>query len=223
MLPQCIILGAIERQIDLIAVTDHNAADNVPVTVALGDQFGIWVIPAMEIETREEIHCLCYFPDLSTLQVCAAALDTRLPRLPLDESIWGEEWVVNEEGIVIQKKEHLLTRSLDMSIEEACELVNGHGGVMIPSHVDRTAYSILQVLGFIPPDLIFPALEVSRSTDTAVARDRFFLGSTTLIRSSDAHRLDDIGTATTEFVMDCLSWDEFLLALAGQSGRRTLA
>ncbi|HSV31216.1 MAG TPA: hypothetical protein VLH40_04230 [Atribacteraceae bacterium] len=219
MLPPLIILEALTKKIDMIAVTDHNTSDNTAVTVALGERFGVWVVPGMEVETGEEIHCLCYFPDLTALRGFSWEVERHLPRFPLDESIWGEEWVVGEDGTILEKKDHLLTRSLTLSIEEVFCRVERFGGIPIPAHIDQPSYSIIQVLGFIPPDLKVPALEVSRRMDTGTAGSRFSLRGVSLLRSSDAHCLADIGCVTTTFSMNRLSWDEFRLALSGQEGR----
>ncbi|MCX6091122.1 MAG: hypothetical protein NTX88_12305 [Candidatus Atribacteria bacterium] len=219
MLPHCIILEAHEKKIDIIAITDHNACDNVHTAVKLGEQFGVWVIPGIEVETREEIHFLCYFPSVEALEDFHRHICYLLPFIPLDQAVWGEEWVINLEGGIQEKKPYLLTYPLSLSIENLVNTVTEWEGIVIPSHVDRKAYSILQVLGFIPPDLSFPVLEISRSCTVEQARTQFFLSDYRFLRSSDAHSLSEIGAAMTVFSMTSRSWSEFLLALHGAKGR----
>ncbi|MGQ9474076.1 MAG: PHP-associated domain-containing protein [Candidatus Caldatribacteriaceae bacterium] len=153
MLPACIILEALEKKIDIIAVCDHNAWENVGTVVSLGKRFGVWVIPGIEVETQEEIHLLCYFPTVSHLEKFSAALSDFLSRIPLREDLWGEEWVVEETGKIVEKKDYLLIHPVNLSVEKVINLVNFYEGVIVPAHVDRRSHSIFSQLGFIPPSL----------------------------------------------------------------------
>ena len=61
MIPPLIIEKALEEKIDIIALTDHNTAANVPAMLDAAVGTGITVFPGMELETSEEIHVLCLF------------------------------------------------------------------------------------------------------------------------------------------------------------------
>lgn len=219
MLPQCIILEALEKKIDIIALCDHNACDNVEITVALGNRFGVWVVPAIEVETREEVHLVCYFPTVSQLHNFNGFISRSLLPIPLREDIWGEEWIVGEEGQVISKKDCLLVYPSSLSLEEVVTLVNSCGGVVVPAHVDRKHYSIISQLGFIPPNLGIRIVEVSQGVRWKEVIEQFGLHRFQVLSSSDAHTLNEIGTGKTYFSMYTRSWSEFMLALHGEAGR----
>ncbi len=219
MLPQCIILEALEKRIDIIALCDHNACDNVEVTVSLGARFGIWVIPGIEVETKEEIHLLCYFPTTQMLYRFCQELKQFLPRLPLREEIWGEEWVVNEEGEIVEKKDYLLVCPVRLTLEETCALVVSHRGVTVPAHVDRKSYSLFSQLGFVPLHLDVRAVEVSSPAGKEAIVHQGFPAHLQYLCSSDAHSLEAVGRSVTYFAMHRMNWREFLLALYGQGGR----
>ncbi len=221
MLPQCVILEALEKKIDIIALCDHNACDNVEVTVTLGNRFGIWVIPGIEVETREEIHLLCYFPTVERLRDFNTFISGFLPRVPLREDIWGEEWVVNGEGQIVEKKDYLLVHPVNLSLEEVDTAVHIHGGIVIPAHVDRRSYSVFSQLGFIPSSLGMNIVEISREARWEKVVQTFGLNGFRVIRSSDAHTLGEVGTGRTCFSMFHLGWSEFVLALHGEKGRNT--
>ena len=70
-------------------------------------------------------------------------------------------------------------------VENAAKL----GGVAIPAHVDRTSYSILSNLGFIPPDLNTGAVEITSANREKMENE--YKGYT-VITDSDAHYLGDI-------------------------------
>lgn len=219
MLPHCIVLEALEKRIDVIAVTDHNACENVPLTVRLGERFGVWVIPGIEIETKEEIHLLAYFPSCEHLLRFHQVVEASLPLFPLNEAVWGEEWVIDEEGNVAAKKDNLLAVSLCLSLEEAVEEVHRYQGVSVLAHVDKRAYSVFSQLGFIPPGLPVEALEVSPWVSQEEMQKNFAPLGYRLLSFSDAHTLSEIGQRVTRFQMSSRSWDEFLLALSGREGR----
>jgi hypothetical protein len=73
----------------------------------------------------------------------------------------------------------------------------------------------------IPPGLELEALEMSRRTE--VRQSGTFADpslSIPRIVSSDAHSLEDIGSAYTVFLMAQPTLEELRLALRGQEGRR---
>ena len=62
--PREIILTAKERGIDTIAITDHNTTSGIKDAAYAGRQYGISVIPGIELSTRHKnnsIHLLGYF------------------------------------------------------------------------------------------------------------------------------------------------------------------
>ena len=63
MTPNNIVNMSIIKGLDMIAVTDHNSCGNVRAVMEVaGDR--LLVIPGMEVETSEEVHVVCYFPDI---------------------------------------------------------------------------------------------------------------------------------------------------------------
>ena len=78
MSPRRIIGRAGERGLQLIAITDHNSTRNVQVCMECGAAHGIMVIPGCEVNTQEEVHCLCYFPDLEAVVQFQEYLDRRM-------------------------------------------------------------------------------------------------------------------------------------------------
>ena len=64
MTPGNIVGMAAVNELDAIAITDHNSSNNVAAAMEIGAEYGILVIPGMELETSEEIHVVALFPDL---------------------------------------------------------------------------------------------------------------------------------------------------------------
>ena len=64
MTPANIAGMAAVKGLDVIALTDHNSCKNCPAILKHGEEYGITVIPGMELTTAEEVHVVCLFPAL---------------------------------------------------------------------------------------------------------------------------------------------------------------
>jgi hypothetical protein len=56
MLPAAIVETALFNEINLIAITDHNASYNAAPVIKVGSREGLLVLPGMDLETEEEVH-----------------------------------------------------------------------------------------------------------------------------------------------------------------------
>ena len=179
------------------------------------------VIPGMEVQTREEIHLLALFPEGGSITLWDEEVYRHLPEVKNDPEVFGDQPIVDLEGDILQFEERLLINSLDLSLEEVKSRVEGDGGLIIPSHFDKGSYSLISQLGFVPPNLEVEALEMSRRTEFG---EHGLLGASSpgipRIVSSDAHFLEDIGSAYTLLLLAEPSLQEVRLALRGQEGRR---
>ncbi|WP_049817895.1 hypothetical protein [Thermosediminibacter oceani] len=71
--------------------------------------------------------------------------------------------MVDFRGNVTDEVEKLLLASVTLSVDEISKKVIELGGIFIPAHVDRRAFSIFGQLGFIPEYLKPDAVEFSRN------------------------------------------------------------
>lgn len=180
--------------IDLIAVADHNAALNLPAVQKACQAYGVRLLPAIEVNTAEEIHVLTYFPTVEAALKMGERLYENLPAFPYDRAIWGSQLVMDEDDCVIGEAEKLLTGAVALDIYELKRHCEALGGIAVPAHVDKDSFSLLSVLGFAPEDLPFEAYEVKRPEHTLqklVASGRLPAGQE-ILTSSDAHQLADI-------------------------------
>jgi 3',5'-nucleoside bisphosphate phosphatase len=86
-----------------------------------------------------------------------------MPPLQNDPHHFGEQFVVDETGEFFRREHQLLLTSVDLSIEDIFRIVYEQGGLPIPAHIDRKAFGLIAVLGFIPPDIDVEAVEISRN------------------------------------------------------------
>ena len=183
MTPNNIIGMAGILELDAIAVSDHNSALNLPAVCKLGEKQGILVVPAIEITTAEEVHILSLFPSLDAALAIGEELYALLPNIPNDPEIFGNQLVLDENDQITGTVEKLLINAVNLSIEKTFEKVRSYGGVPIPAHIDKTAYSIMSNLGFIPPELGVTAVEIKNPPYPAANVYQS-------ITNSDAHALE---------------------------------
>ena len=192
MIPPLIVREAVEKGINLIAITDHNSSANVEAVQKAAKGTGLEVLPGIELQTREEVHLLCIFDNLAQLETWQKQVDDRLPARENDIEHFGEQFVVDENGEFLRREPRLLSTSANISLKQAVGDVSELGGVAIPAHVNRRAFGLITNLGFVPPDLPVDALEISRHIDPSQARDNLLLRGFTLIQNGDVHRLDEL-------------------------------
>ena len=68
MTPQNIVAHAVEKGLDIIAITDHNACDNVSAALVAAQGTDLVVLPGMEVETQEEAHFVVLFAKMRQLK-----------------------------------------------------------------------------------------------------------------------------------------------------------
>lgn len=220
MIPPLIVRRAHELGLGLIAITDHNAAENVAAVQAAAAGSGIVVLPGMEVQTREEAHILCLFDTIDQVLSFQELIYASLPALANRADVFGEQYVVDETGDFVHLNERLLLVSSALSVTEVVAAACEGGGCAIAAHVDRQAFSLLANLGFIPSDLPLAAVEVSRATPTEQVLTRFpSLHGWPLVTSGDAHRLNEM-RASTLITMAQPSVSELRLAFQEQEGRK---
>ena len=223
MSPVNIVQIARERNIELIAITDHNTTLHCALVKELAEEMGLALLCGTEVTTREEVHCLTYFPDLESLGLFQQYLEEHLPVIPYQPEQMGYQALVDRDEQIIRLLEGFLNVALDQSIDQVEQEVHRLGGLFIPAHIERPLYGIINQLGFIPTDLKCDALGIMGQSNAAEIRKKYRVADQmALIRASDAHSLDEIGRGVTTFELNELSFEELKKALSGKDGRRVI-
>jgi hypothetical protein len=219
MIPPLIIQEALDKNIELIAITDHNAIDNIPAVIKAAQGTGIKVLSGMELQTREEIHSLCLFDEFEQVQEFFKSIHDSFPTINNNPDFFGEQFVVDASGEFIRREERLLITSCALSLRAAWEEVDRLKGLMIPAHVNRTAFGLLPVLGFIPQDIPLEIVEISKHITPEEAVVQFpGLAGCHFIQSGDAHMLEEI-IGVNELMIEKRTISEIRSSLSGQNGR----
>ena len=214
MTPNNIVNMALLKGLDTIAVTDHNTAQNLPTVLEVAKQCGLMVIPGVEVQTKEEVHMLCLFRELDAAVSFGRSIYESLPDIKNNPGVFGSQFIFDAEDNIIGSEEKLLLSSSSMSIDAVCGLAGESGGICIPAHVDRSGYSIITNLGFIPPELNFRTVEISKAkpVDEVISKFPFLKGYNHIV-SSDAHHLWDISEREFFIELEYLSINKIFEAL----------
>ncbi len=220
MIPPLIIKRGQALGLDMIAITDHNAAGNVVAVERAAEGTGITIIPGMELQTREEVHLVCLFGTTDQALSWQEVVFAHLPERKNEPKFFGVQLLVDETGDLLDRNERLLLTSVDLSIDEAVDKVRDLGGLPIAAHVDRRAYGLLANLGMVPVGLNVAALELSRQSapEDFLSAHKELRGWPVIV-SSDAHRLSELAV-TMRFQVQEPSVREIELALRQKEGRR---
>jgi predicted metal-dependent phosphoesterase TrpH len=219
MSPKKIIQRSLDIGLDVIAICDHNTADNADAVMKEGKIQGISVLPGIEVCSKEEVHILALFDKLDKTLAMQEYIYANLNG-ENQPDVFGYQVVANEHDEVIGENPRLLIGATQLSLQAIVEETHRLDGLSLSSHVDRIGYGIIGQLGFIPPDLKLDGVEVSHRVNLATAREDVpGIGSFPCVASSDAHYLDDIGKVSTVFRMAEPTVEEIIRALQAEDGR----
>jgi len=212
MTPNNIVNMAFIKGLDVIAVTDHNSAGNVEVVDFLAKKLGILLIPGMEIQTKEEVHVLCYFPSIKNIKLFEAELARYKTNIKNNAKIFGNQWLMDAEDQVIEEVDIALMMSINISLEDLKKMVVQFGGVIVPAHVNKSSNSIIVNLGFIPSELNVHTVEIHEKSPL----NANLLSGFKSIFNSDAHYLKDIHEPIHSFELETKSCEAVIDYLAGK-------
>lgn len=189
MTPNNLINMSIIKGLDAVALTDHNACENVRAAAAVaGDK--IIFIPGMEVETSEEVHIVTLFPTADAVEEMQRILVDSSPFIPNRPEIFGNQYIMDENDKICGEIDRMLVTASGLDIYTVVAAAKDLGGIAYPAHIDRESYSVLSNLGFIPPDLDISAVEITEKSRTALEGE--YSNRYNIITSSDAHYLWDI-------------------------------
>ncbi|MBR3227165.1 MAG: PHP domain-containing protein [Erysipelotrichaceae bacterium] len=195
MTPNNICNMAMIKELDIIAVTDHNSTRQLRSVAKVAESIGLKMLYGVELESSEEVHVLGLFAGLEDAESLQEWIDSVMPGIPNRPDYFGDQLIMDENDEVIGKEDDLLIVSLQADLAECVEQIHRHGGKAILAHVLDRANSVTNQLGFIPMDLDYDGLEVkSLEQKQRVLNMHPWIkeDSTFWFIDSDAHRLTDI-------------------------------
>jgi PHP family Zn ribbon phosphoesterase len=216
MSPLQIVEKAKEKGLDVIAICDHNSAENTEAVINAGRKKDLAVFPGLEISTREEIHVMGVFGNVDAAMKVQQVVYSNLEGLNR-EDYFGMQVIANEYDDVIDFNPLFLAGSTKLSFEKTVELIRSGKGMAIAAHIDRQAFGLLGHFGFLPEDINLHALEVSsRGKVAAISREMTPRNEKPLLFNSDAHFLKDIGRQCNRIMAEASQFECIYKAITGE-------
>ncbi|MBT9129901.1 MAG: DNA polymerase III PolC-type [candidate division WS2 bacterium] len=215
MSPKKVLAEAKKKGLDLIGITDHHSVRNYPGFCKRGKISGVKLIPAMEVQTKEEVHLLLYFRSYQQALRFEVEILKKSPSIMDDVTAIKPQCLVNDNDMVIKVEKQLLLFSVDLPLDTVIKLARTYEVLVILAHINRPAFSIYSQLGFIPPDIDIDGVEIDNYTNCKPIIPK----NVGIIYGSDAHDLPTIGRFVTQAWVNEPTWEELKLALRNIEGR----
>lgn len=216
MTPWNLVGMAKVKGLDIIALTDHNTALNIPAAIAAGKEYGIAVMPGMEVTTKEEVHVLAYFIDVESALAFGEEIYRHLPAIQNVEGLFGNQIIMGADDQPTGKVDKLLLNATDLTLEQVAELIDKHGGILIPAHINRGANGMIGALGIMPSLPEYPVVEVA----PRIACPQQVLEGRFVLHSSDAHYLEHMAERDFSLEVEAPTVQAVFTMLKEQQNRR---
>lgn len=203
MTPNNIVGMAHISGLGVIAVTDHNAAGNLPAVKVCADKFGIKLVPGIEVCTNEDIHILCYF---KTVDICLdfeKVIFDSIPNINNKPEIYGNQHIMDKDDNITASVDKLLINGCGYSAAQVVDICHKFNGVAVCAHIDKNSFSVLSVLGVLPPEIEADGVEIyDLNNREQLISDGFIKENMPYMSNSDAHYLEYIGEKEQELAAD---------------------
>ena len=207
MSPSEIVTRAVAAGIDGIALTDHQSARNTPAIAECARRAGLKCLFGMEVQTAEEVHTVALFDTTEQALALTDWVYAAMPKRVNDPETFGDQPVVTWDDDIVEMELRILAMGCRRTIPETAAKVHELDGLYIAAHIDRPNFSVISALGAIPEPppttncqqpttKYFDAVELSRTADESLWLPK--AAGYAVIRSSDAHNLDDVVRVWTE-------------------------
>jgi hypothetical protein len=226
--PRALAEYAAARGVSLLALTDHNTSLNCPAFAVHCKRLGIIPVYGLEATTQEEVHMVCLFTKLEEALSFGEYIYSIITPFPNDPEKTGDQVYVDEDDNIEGELEYFLPSAADIGIDDLGKKAALYGGLVIPAHVDRAAFSMSSQLGVVVPGP-WAAVECTRIPAMAGYPDPHPLDTLgyPLVTGSDAHYIEHVGRrpfeldiSAEELLPDGPAGDADISALRSAFGRR---
>ncbi|MCL1928024.1 MAG: PHP domain-containing protein [Treponema sp.] len=201
MSPRVIAEIAAKRNVEILALTDHNSSRNCPAFAFHCKRMGIIPLYGLEVTTQEEVHMLSLFAGLNEALAFGEYIYSIITPFPNKPEIAGDQVYVDKDDNIEGELEFYLSGAAAIGVGELGLKTVEFGGIVIPAHVDRPAFSMSSQLGVVVKGpwaavecVQIPPYEVMGNITSRLLKTHSF----PLIRSSDAHFTEHIGRRSFE-------------------------
>lgn len=213
MVPSVVKKVCTEKNIDIVAIADHNGAENLEVFQK--NMRSNLVLPAVEFCSKEEVHLLGYFSSIENAQRICKLVRDQIIRFPYDPELVGYQLVLGDDEAFIGMIEDIFLGAPSLiSLDELVGLICSFDGIAVYAHVERQ-FGVLYQLGVFPKDDRVKIVEARSKEGWRTAKRSGY----TVISSSDAHMPDQIGCRYSWVNLEKLSLQDLFMAMKVPEGK----
>jgi hypothetical protein len=147
--PRVLAETAAARGIQVLALTDHNTSRNCPAFAVHCRRLGIIPLYGLEVTTQEEIHVSALFGNLEAALAFGEYIYSIITPFPNDPEKTGDQVYVDADDTIQGELEYFLPSAADIGVDALGPRAAEYGGIVIPAHVDRPAFSMFSQLGVV--------------------------------------------------------------------------
>lgn len=216
MSPNNILNMAMLKNLNIIAITDHNSCLQLEAVEKLKDSYEMIIIPGVEVEVKEKYHVLCLFKSFEYCKKFQIIINNYINNLIHDETIYGEQTLFDSYDDIVGKYQISLMGSLNINLQELRIVINELEGLMILAHIEKYSTDIFDKILDAYCD-IFDAIEVNSNYDLNKIANKLNKISCMILRNSDAHQIIDISEPINTIELEAFSIDSLFKKIRGGS------
>ncbi len=192
MSPNNIMNMTMLNELDFVSVTDHNSLLHADTFIELSESYDFIFIPGVEVTTIENIHVLCYFKSYALAMKFQVQLEKYIEKVDYDKEYFGYQQLLDVNDEEIEIIDYSLRDCTSLTINELIKLAKKYEAIVIPAHINKQSYSILN-LDIDISKLNINAIELSSNCNIEeFLNNNKELEKYKIVINSDSHCITDI-------------------------------
>lgn len=211
MSPNNIMNMAMLKELDFIAITDHNSTMQLKVIKELQESYDFVIIPGVEVSVDEGFDVLCYFKTFEDAIQFNSFLEPRL------NGSWGsytkEDQVITDIYDLTLDEYDTPLRSTNITYKELFDEVQIYDGAIILAHIDRPSCTVLN--SYKLKDIEFDGIEIQPYRKDEYLKMNKNLLKYKIFHNSDSHSLLTMSEKENSIELEEKTLDAFFKYLKG--------
>ncbi|MDR2700857.1 MAG: PHP domain-containing protein [Spirochaetaceae bacterium] len=204
--PRVLAEAAAARDVKILALTDHNTSRNCPAFAVHCKRLGIIPLYGVEVSALEEAHMVTLFGNLEAALDFGEYIYSIITPLPNNPEKTGDQVYVDADDNIVGELEYFLPVAANIGVDELGPEAAKYGGIVIPAHIDRSAFSMASQFGAVVPGpwaaleciRIPPALTLGYAAPSGNETKLLDTLGFPLVTGSDAHYIEHVGRRSFE-------------------------
>ena len=136
MSPNNILNMAMLKELNIIAITDHNSCLQLDVIEELKESYEMLVVPGAEIEVKEKYHVVCLFASFEEARRFQKEIESYLHKTMHDEVMYGEQHLFDVFDDIVNQYQVSLMGSSNIGLLQLRHMMNQYQGIMILANIE---------------------------------------------------------------------------------------